>query len=220
MTTDQSPDLDFAPLQHLEIPIPCTESWEAMAGDEQVRHCGLCRKNVYNLSAMPQAQAAAFVAAHADEGVCVRFYRRSDGTVLTSDCSTSGRVKLQRAMRTVPRAVAGAAGAAGAAAAVAVAVAHAMPGKPLRSVQEPYVVEISLVDDLYINHVPVVGLLVIPERARVRPAARPSKPHTADIELEAAVEPQAADPVPATPVEPQVADPVPAQGGENAIGVE
>ena len=73
-------------LHRIEIPSPCTASWEAMQGDDRVRHCGSCNKNVYNLSAMPEQEAADLLAGNTDGNLCVRFYRRADGTVLTSDC--------------------------------------------------------------------------------------------------------------------------------------
>ncbi len=73
-------------LHRLDIAIPCTASWDAMQGNDRVRHCGDCNKNVFNLSAMPEDEAAALVAGNSDGRLCVRFYRRQDGTVMTSDC--------------------------------------------------------------------------------------------------------------------------------------
>jgi hypothetical protein len=56
-----------------------------MDGDGRVRFCRECNRNVYNLSAMTEREARRVVAER--EGrLCVRFYQRSDGTVLTSDC--------------------------------------------------------------------------------------------------------------------------------------
>ena len=56
-----------------------------MTGDECRRFCGQCRLHVYNLSAMTRAQAELFL--ERSEGrVCVRLYRRRDGTVMTTDC--------------------------------------------------------------------------------------------------------------------------------------
>ena len=122
-----APGPDSAPLQNLTIPISRTASWDDMKGSERVRHCGLCRKDVYNLSAMPRPEAAALLAGNVDGKLCVRLYRRSDGTVVTGDCSTSTPVKVRRMLGKVPRA-ATAAVAAGAAA-VAVTVAHALPAR-------------------------------------------------------------------------------------------
>jgi hypothetical protein len=56
-----------------------------MQGDDKVRFCGECRLNVYNLSAMTRREAEEKVRQR--EGrLCVRFYQRADGTVLTQDC--------------------------------------------------------------------------------------------------------------------------------------
>jgi hypothetical protein len=56
-----------------------------MAGNERQRFCAQCKLNVYNLSEMTRAEAEALVA-RAEGRVCVRFYRRRDGTMLTRDC--------------------------------------------------------------------------------------------------------------------------------------
>src|SRR5437879_29867 len=69
----------------LRVASPCTARWEDMKGDEQMRFCNLCQKNVYNLSALSSADAATLV--KSKEGkLCARFYQRADGTVLTDDC--------------------------------------------------------------------------------------------------------------------------------------
>jgi hypothetical protein len=82
-------------LDNLRIASPCNVSWEAMTGDDRVRFCGSCEKNVYNLSAMAQADAEALLAKHASS-ICVRLYRRADGTVLTADCPVGVRRKRVR----------------------------------------------------------------------------------------------------------------------------
>lgn len=79
-------DPNVIALHRLRIASPCTASWDRMTGDDRVRHCGGCNKNVFNLSAMPEAEAAALLAQQPANGLCVRFYRRADGTVMTSDC--------------------------------------------------------------------------------------------------------------------------------------
>jgi hypothetical protein len=86
-------------LENLRIATPCNADWDDMAGDERVRFCGLCEKNVYNLSAMSRADAEALVRAR--EGrMCIRMYQRSDGTVLTSDCPEGvRREKLRHRIR-------------------------------------------------------------------------------------------------------------------------
>jgi hypothetical protein len=82
-------------LESLRIASPCGADWDDMRGDERVRFCGRCEKNVYNLSAMSRAEAEAVV--REKEGrLCVRFYQRSDGTVLTEDCPVGVRRRRLR----------------------------------------------------------------------------------------------------------------------------
>lgn len=69
----------------LSIASPCSAEWNTMQGDEQVRFCGQCEKNVYNLSSMSALQAAALIA-EKEGRLCVRYFQRDDGTVLTQDC--------------------------------------------------------------------------------------------------------------------------------------
>jgi hypothetical protein len=61
-----------------------------MDGDDRVRFCRECNRNVYNLTAMTEREARRVVAER--EGrLCVRFYQRPDGTVLTSDCPVGAK---------------------------------------------------------------------------------------------------------------------------------
>ncbi len=95
-------------LHRIEIASPCTASWAQMKGNERVRHCDDCNKSVFNLSAMPEAEAANLLAGNMDGELCVRFHRRADGTVMTSDCSTSPRAYTRRALRKLPGMASGA----------------------------------------------------------------------------------------------------------------
>jgi hypothetical protein len=82
-------------LDNLRIAAPCKADWNEMVGDDRVRYCGQCEKNVYNLSTLPRADAEAFLVER--EGtVCVRMYKRSDGTVLTADCPVGVRRRRRR----------------------------------------------------------------------------------------------------------------------------
>jgi hypothetical protein len=56
-----------------------------MRGSDRVRFCARCKKHVYNLSGMTRDQAEDLIRQN-EGGMCVRFYRRTDGTVLTQDC--------------------------------------------------------------------------------------------------------------------------------------
>ncbi|MCU1277921.1 MAG: hypothetical protein JWM53_1467 [bacterium] len=83
-------------LENLRIATPCQADWDDMAGDDRVRFCGRCEKNVYNLSAMTRDEAQALVGDR--EGrMCVRLYQRTDGTVLTADCPVGVRRERLRA---------------------------------------------------------------------------------------------------------------------------
>jgi hypothetical protein len=81
-------------LENLRIAAPCDASWETMQGDARVRFCGQCEKNVYNLSAMERTDAEKLLAEHG-ESLCVRLYKRADGTVITADCPVGLR-RLRR----------------------------------------------------------------------------------------------------------------------------
>ena len=73
------------PLDGVRVAAPCRADWEKMVGDERMRYCDSCSLHVYNLSGMTRREAEALVAS--TEGrLCVRFYRRADGTILTRNC--------------------------------------------------------------------------------------------------------------------------------------
>jgi hypothetical protein len=72
-------------LDDIQIAAPCDASWEDMVGDERTRHCGECRKNVYNISAMSRFEAEQFLI-ETEGRACIRLYKRKDGTLLTNDC--------------------------------------------------------------------------------------------------------------------------------------
>lgn len=72
-------------LNDIRIAAPCTVSWESMSGDDQVRFCGSCEKNVFDLSTL-SADAAVDLIREKQGRVCIQIYRRRDGTVLTGDC--------------------------------------------------------------------------------------------------------------------------------------
>ncbi len=111
-------------LEDVRIASPCSASWEDMIGNAQVRFCGKCAQNVYNLSEMTRDEAQSLLAKTEGE-MCVRLYKRKDGTVMTADCPVG--VKKKRVRRVVALAVA-AFGAAGAVATAGHAPAHATMG--------------------------------------------------------------------------------------------
>ena len=86
----------------IKIATPCPAKWEDMGGDDRVRFCDQCRKNVYNLSAMTGRDAQELLAAKNGD-LCARVFQRTDGTVLTEDCP----VGVARYWRRVKTTVAG-----------------------------------------------------------------------------------------------------------------
>jgi hypothetical protein len=73
------------PLEQVKVAAPCPADWEKMVGDERMRYCDRCSLHVYNLSGMTRREAEALVTS-AEGRLCVRFYRRPDGTILTRNC--------------------------------------------------------------------------------------------------------------------------------------
>ena len=94
-TTTRKPSLPVV-LENIRIAMPCSADWDDMSGDDRVRFCGKCEKNVYNLSAMTRDEGEALV--REKEGrMCVRLYQRADGTVITNDCPVGVRRARLRA---------------------------------------------------------------------------------------------------------------------------
>jgi hypothetical protein len=83
------------PLNNLKIASPCPTSWDGMYGNDQVRFCGECKLNVYNLSGMTK-EAAENLLRSTEGRLCVRYFRRADGTVLTQDCPIGWRAVKKR----------------------------------------------------------------------------------------------------------------------------
>ena len=73
------------PLEDVRVASPCRADWNLMDGDERVRFCQSCTKNVYNLSAMSKTEAEQLIA-EKEGKLCVRYFQRADGTILTDNC--------------------------------------------------------------------------------------------------------------------------------------
>ncbi|HEX5707641.1 MAG TPA: hypothetical protein VFX96_10120 [Pyrinomonadaceae bacterium] len=87
-----------SPLDNLKVAAPCAADWSEMTGDERVRFCGSCELNVYNLSGMTRAEAEGLIA-NTEGRLCVRFFRRADGTILTENCPVGLRALKRRVSR-------------------------------------------------------------------------------------------------------------------------
>ncbi|MCC6660019.1 MAG: hypothetical protein IT437_03945 [Phycisphaerales bacterium] len=96
-------------LDSLRVASPCHMAWEAMrpVDGDRVRHCGACGLDVFNLSALPRAEAEALVRSRLGAGrFCVQMHLRADGTLITRDCPVGLRRARQRLVRGVSRAAA------------------------------------------------------------------------------------------------------------------
>jgi hypothetical protein len=83
------------PLADVQVAAPCKADWNQMMGDDRARFCGECNLNVYNLSRMTRSDAENLIARN--EGrLCVRFYRRGDGSIITKDCPIGLRAIRRR----------------------------------------------------------------------------------------------------------------------------
>lgn len=72
-------------LDVIDIAEPCQIPWDSMTGDERIRFCGMCKKNVYNISEMNRTDAENFLQENLG-AVCLTFLRRADGTIVTDSC--------------------------------------------------------------------------------------------------------------------------------------
>lgn len=78
---------------------PCPVSWGEMSGDQKQRFCAECKLHVYNISEMTEDEAGALLEENrGKDSVCLRFFRRADGTVLTKNCPV-GLKKLKEQAR-------------------------------------------------------------------------------------------------------------------------
>ncbi|HEY1817964.1 MAG TPA: hypothetical protein VGG74_36730 [Kofleriaceae bacterium] len=82
-------------LDNIRVATPCSAKWDSMLGDDRVRHCTECSKNVYNLSGMTRDEAEALLTAKNGD-LCARYFQRADGTILTADCTVGVSKRRKR----------------------------------------------------------------------------------------------------------------------------
>jgi hypothetical protein len=80
-------DINEDKLFAISLQYQCPFKWQNMKGGAQVRHCTACKQNVYNLSNMSRKNAVRLIQ-EKEGNLCVRFYQRRDGTVITRDCAS------------------------------------------------------------------------------------------------------------------------------------
>src|ERR1041385_2960508 len=85
-------------LDNIRVAAPCSADWDSMFGNEQVRSCEQCHLNVYNLSEMSRVEAYRLIN-QAEGRLCVRFYRRRDGSIITQNCPVGLRAIKRRLSR-------------------------------------------------------------------------------------------------------------------------
>ncbi len=100
MASEKSVSLDI-----INVASPCPVPWDSMEGDERVRYCAKCELNVYDLENLSRDEAEALVF-NREGRLCVHFYRRADGTVLTKDCPIGMRTVRRQLARVVTAIVA------------------------------------------------------------------------------------------------------------------
>jgi hypothetical protein len=83
-------------LDQVRVASPCSADWNEMVGDDRVRFCLSCEKHVFNLSAMPREEAEALLRERLGGELCVRFYQRADGTIMTQDCPVGVKKKRRK----------------------------------------------------------------------------------------------------------------------------
>ena len=90
-------------LDNIRVASPCNVDWDQMIGNDRSRFCGQCNLNVYNLSSMTKAEAELLIG-KTEGRLCVRYYQRADGSIITKDCPVGLRA-IRRRMSYVARAV-------------------------------------------------------------------------------------------------------------------
>jgi hypothetical protein len=133
-------------LSNLRLGFACKERWEDMVGDDRVRACRGCDRDVYNLSAMTREEAEGLLAGRGLTP-CVRFYRRPDGTVMTTDCPT-GRPERRRLAVVASSLAAGAV-------LVAPATTNASPDPPPDETVAPATTQVITIEETYLQGIPL-----------------------------------------------------------------
>jgi hypothetical protein len=69
----------------IRIASPCDVPWSSMKGTNAVRFCDQCRLNVYNVEELSSYEVRELIL-KTEGRVCMRLFKRFDGTLLTKDC--------------------------------------------------------------------------------------------------------------------------------------
>jgi len=85
-------------VNNLRIASPCSVGWESMGGNERVRLCHSCHLNIYNTAEMTSNEVETLIK-NREGRLCIRLYKRADGTILTKDCPVGFRAYRKRVTR-------------------------------------------------------------------------------------------------------------------------
>ena len=70
-------------LDRVYLKKPCSTEWNLMEGNDQIRFCSECNKQVYNLSSMTRKQAEDLLAKGGGE-LCAKIDRDDRGKIITA----------------------------------------------------------------------------------------------------------------------------------------
>lgn len=98
---------------------PCSADWDRMVGNERVRYCPECKRDVYDFSRMSDKDVEQLLSRR-EQRLCARVRQRPDGTVVTTGSTVSFGVLVRRISRVASIALA-----------AAISVGPATAGQPL-----------------------------------------------------------------------------------------
>ena len=78
-------------VEKIVIQAPCQVGWDEMAGDDMIRFCGQCKKNVHNLSTLPDDRLAEVLAERKIKETCVIMSKDRNGRVRFDNCPVALR---------------------------------------------------------------------------------------------------------------------------------
>jgi hypothetical protein len=70
-------------LDKIDVKTPCNESWDEMIGNDEVRFCSHCAKNVHDISAMTRQKAEKLVK-KSNGNLCIRYVKTPTGKLITA----------------------------------------------------------------------------------------------------------------------------------------
>ena len=82
-------------LDRVQVKSPCTEDWNEMVGNDEVRFCSHCSKHVHNLSAMTRREAEELVL-KSNGNLCIRYLRQPEDQQIVTLPGWMDRPALRR----------------------------------------------------------------------------------------------------------------------------